>query len=491
MDPELVEAGSNIARALSRRQTDRLNLQLMPELPEVEAARRHVEDLCAGHVISKVQVYEQGGGPRHGLFDDIIFEDLITNTANTIKDNEVISSFFRIEDTKIEDVYTRYILNKRLQSIRRKGKQLWFDFGPNHHALLFHFGMTGSFVIKDHQVPSYRSFKVDDQKWPPRFCKVLITFSNGIELCFTDPRRLGRIKLRHDPLNTSPIKDLGIDPVTDVIPNVVHLKERMSNLSAPIKSVLLNQDIIFCGIGNYLADEILYQAHIHPAVKANVINTEGITRLLDAMQYILKVAIECNANYDLYPRDWLFHYRWDKAKSKTQAIKMPDGNTIVFEEIAGRTTAIVPKIQHKEGIYIENKQQVYKKSPIKQIHQLDKSELSIITPPPPTGKKMKVEETIVNIKSEVINATRRSARGMIVKVVVDDSRTTGVPLSVEHDDSTITTAPITSSRRKKKVYMGSGYMTAKVEVVDDVIDDAIVVVRKGSRKRSPRGEAIL
>lgn len=463
----------------------------MPELPEVEAARRHVEDLCAGHVISKVHVYEQGGGPRHGLFDDIIFEDLNTNTAKTFKDNEVIASCFQIEDAKMEDVYTRYIINKRLQSIRRKGKQLWFDFGPDHHALLFHFGMTGSFVIKDHQVPSYRSFKVDDQKWPPRFCKVLITFSNGIELCFTDPRRLGRIKLRHDPLNTSPIKDLGIDPVTDVIPNGVHLKERMSNLSAPIKSVLLNQDIIFCGIGNYLADEILYQAHIHPAVKANMINAEGITRLLDAMQYILKVAIECNANYDLYPRDWLFHYRWDKAKSKTQAIKMPDGNTIVFEEIAGRTTAIVPRIQHKEGIYIDNKQQVNnKKSQIKQIRKLDESELIIITPPPFTGKKMKVEETIVNIKSEVINAARRSARG-IVKVVVDDSRTAGSFLSVEHDDSAIT-APITSSRGKKKVYMGSGSIpTAKMAVVDDVIDDAIVVVRRGSRKRSPRGEAIL
>lgn len=465
----------------------------------MEAARKHVEDLCAGHVISKVHVYEQGGGPRHGLFDDIIFEDLITNTD---KGNEIIARSCSIEGLKMEDIYTRHILNKRLQSIRRKGKQLWFDFGPDHHALLFHFGMTGSFVIKDHQVPSYRSFKVDDQKWPPRFCKVLIVFSNDIELCFTDPRRLGRIKLRHDPLNTSPIKDLGIDPVTDIIPNGVYFKERMKNLSAPIKSVLLSQNMIFCGIGNYLADEILYQAHIHPAVKANMINAEGITRLLDAMQYILKVAIECNANYDLYPRDWLFHYRWDKAKSKTQAIKMPDGNAIVFEEIAGRTTAIVPRIQHKEGIYIDDKQQMIKTSPIKQNRKLNESEKVIVTPPPTTtttaGKKVKVEETTVNIKSEMINASRRSARG-IVKVLMEEDRITvgGLPLSVEHDDSTII-VPITFSSRgkkkKKKIDMGNISMTAsatKVVVVADVIDDAVVVVRRGSRKRSLRGEAIL
>lgn len=456
----------------------------MPELPEVEAARRHVEDLCAGHVISKVHIYEQGGGPRHGLFDDIIFEDLI---INAVKGNEMIANSCSIEGAKIEDMYTRHILDKRLHSIRRKGKQLWFDFGPDHHALLFHFGMTGSFVIKDHQVPSYRSFKVDDQKWPPRFCKVLIIFSNNIELCFTDPRRLGRIKLRHDPLNTSPIKDLGIDPVTDIIPHGIHLKERMSNLSAPIKSVLLSQDIIFCGIGNYLADEILYQAHIHPAVKANIINAEGITRLLDAMQYILKIAIECNANYDLYPRDWLFHYRWDKAKSKTQAIKMPDGNAIVFEEIAGRTTAIVPRVQHKDGIYIDDKPQMNKKSPIKRNRKLDESELIAITPPPPTtSKKVKVEETIVNIKSEVINAARRSVRGIVkvekVKVEVEDCHTVGFPLSVtvEHDVDSAITVPITTSRGKKKVV-----------VVNDVIDDAVVVVRRGSRKRSLKGESIL
>jgi hypothetical protein len=133
-----------------------------------------------------------------------------------------------------------------------------------------------------------------------------------------------------------------------------------------------------------------------------------------------------------------------------------------------------------------------KKSPIKQNRKLNESEKVIVTPPPTTtttGKKVKVEETTVNIKSEMINASRRSARG-IVKVVMEDDCLTvgGLPLSVEHDDSAII-APITFSSRgkkKKKIDMGNISMTAsatKVVVVADVIDDAVEVVRRGSRKR--------
>ncbi|RYY73012.1 hypothetical protein EON63_20195, partial [archaeon] len=46
----------------------------MPELPEVEAARKFVEELCVGSKIVKMETKEQGGGPRDGLFDDIVIE---------------------------------------------------------------------------------------------------------------------------------------------------------------------------------------------------------------------------------------------------------------------------------------------------------------------------------------------------------------------------------------------------------------------------------
>ena len=44
----------------------------MPELPEVEAARYTIDHNCAGSECVFVENFEQGGGPRHGLFDDIV-----------------------------------------------------------------------------------------------------------------------------------------------------------------------------------------------------------------------------------------------------------------------------------------------------------------------------------------------------------------------------------------------------------------------------------
>ena len=44
----------------------------MPELPEVEAGRLTVEQHCLGQRIVAVNLLEQGGGPRNGLFDELI-----------------------------------------------------------------------------------------------------------------------------------------------------------------------------------------------------------------------------------------------------------------------------------------------------------------------------------------------------------------------------------------------------------------------------------
>ncbi|KAJ1407975.1 Formamidopyrimidine-DNA glycosylase N-terminal domain-containing protein [Ochromonadaceae sp. CCMP2298] len=303
----------------------------MPELPEVESSRKFVEQLCAGHVIHKLSIREQGGGPRDGLFDDLIFEDG--------------------KDPANEGVFYKALHQRTLKSVHRKGKQMWFEFADGGDSVLFHFGMTGSFAMKDHPIPMYKSFKVDADNWPPRFAKAVLEFSNGVELAFCDPRRLGRIKIRADPLGSPPLSKLGIDPVTGTIPSPAELSQLLSSISAPIKAVLLDQERLFCGIGNYLADEICYQAGIHPATKANGINEVGLASMVDAMAYIFKTAVEADARYDLFPKHWLFHYRWDKSKSKKENVHMPDGSRITFEEVGGRTTAIVSSKQPRSGSF--------------------------------------------------------------------------------------------------------------------------------------------
>lgn len=275
----------------------------MPELPEVDSARRFVQNLCAGHLITKVVAVEQGGGPRHGLFDDIVFAEGSSEIS-----------------------ICKALKGQTLKTVNRKGKQMWFEFcDASSPAVLFHFGMTGSFSVKDHDIPTYKSFRVDAQQWPPRFTKLLIEFSNGMEVAFSDSRRLGRIRIRQDPTNSPPISLLGTDPINDDIPSAAAILRMLNSISAPIKSVLLDQERLFCGIGNYLADEILYQSRIHPATKACALTEIHITSMVAAMKSILTKAVAVNAEYKDFPPDWLFHVRWDKAKSKSQKIRMPDG----------------------------------------------------------------------------------------------------------------------------------------------------------------------
>lgn len=340
----------------------------MPELPEVESARKLVEELCAGRRIVSLCTKEQGGGPRDGRFDDIVIE-----TANKeVKDQgggahqglsddsavesdgnlDTVSSLQLKSQENADLALQRIMIDNTLVSVKRKGKNLWFNFATNPAVnVLFHFGMTGSFVVRDRPIPSYKSFKVvNENDWPPKFTKLELKFSNGIQLAFCDPRRLGRIRIRTACESCPPISELAPDPVTDPLPTPEQMFVQLQTVSAPIKAVLLDQEKLFCGIGNYLADEVLYQSGIHPETKSNRINTEGCRRLLAALQSILQTAIACNADYSQFPRDWLFHYRWSKGKPDQEL--MPSGHRVVFETHGGRTSAIVPVAQPKQGYYL-------------------------------------------------------------------------------------------------------------------------------------------
>jgi formamidopyrimidine-DNA glycosylase len=202
-------------------------------------------------------------------------------------------------------------------------------------------------VIKGGPIPSYKSFKISEE-WPPKFTKLEIFFSNGIQLAFCDPRRLGRIRIRSDPLLTNPIADLARDPFTEDFDHI-YVQNALSMISAPIKSVLLDQGRVFCGIGNWIADEILYQAGIHPSRACKDISELEIRKLTEKTKYIISTAVKLQTEGSELPENWLFHRRWDKktAKGKVGGIKMPNGQNVSFETVAGRTSAVVLSVQKK------------------------------------------------------------------------------------------------------------------------------------------------
>ena len=299
----------------------------MPELPEVEAQRRLLERHVCGCRIEVVASNEQGNGPRHGLFDDKIIAEGVD-----------------------EKTLSRALLGKTVGAACRRGKQLWIELcegGKPCGALLIHLGMTGCLLVRGHTAPTYKNFEPGSEEWPPRFTKLELVLrgpDGEARLAYTDPRRFGRLLLRSaDPLTEPPLRLLAADPVIGP-PSVEEFAHALSGLRAPIKAVLLDQNRVVCGVGNWIADEVLYQARIVPSVPSDRLSTDQYAALHAALLHVTNLACACEADYRQFPKGWLFHHRW--ANQTSGSISSPIGR-IHFETVGGRTTAYVPAVQQK------------------------------------------------------------------------------------------------------------------------------------------------
>ena len=79
-------------------------------------------------------------------------------------------------------------------------------------------------------------------------------------LLFVDPRKLGTMQLVSD--ETPVVSNLGPEPLDESFTPDVFM-ERLERRKAPIKALLCEQSVI-AGIGNIYADEILFDAAVHP-----------------------------------------------------------------------------------------------------------------------------------------------------------------------------------------------------------------------------------
>ena len=314
----------------------------MPELPEVEAARRLIESHCAGMKVTAAETLEAGGHARTGEFDSIVFDDA---------------------DTSGESV-TSALVGRTLVGVRRKGKQLWLEMSSPPH-LLAHFGMTGAFVIQGVAPMSYQEFKVHDDEWPPRFTKLELVFDGGAKrLAFCDPRRLGRLRLRAEPELQDPWKALAPDALVEPVGRE-RAQEALRKTGAPIKALLLDQAKLTSGVGNWVADEVLFQAGIHPEATCNTLSEAQVGKLCDTLHDVVSTAVAVNAeagsaltgsnvkewksHCSAFPEQWLFHYRWGKGGKSAVAPKVPgpNGGPITFITVGGRTSAVVVARQRK------------------------------------------------------------------------------------------------------------------------------------------------
>jgi DNA-formamidopyrimidine glycosylase len=242
------------------------------------------------------------------------------------------------------------LTGKKILDARQQGKYFWLVMDSKPHPLM-HLGMTGWIKFSNDDTSAYYKPKKEETEWPPRFWKFVLSLKEEpkCEVAFVDPRRLARIRLidveAEEMRKTTPLKENGPDPVIDKdILTLEWFTQLMRRKKVPVKALLLNQSSL-SGVGNWVGDEIMYQARLHPEQYSNTFSDEQIKRLHEAIMYVCDTAVGTLAESDKFPKDWLMKYRWDKGK-KTGG-KLPNGAKITFLTVAGRTSAIVPSVQKK------------------------------------------------------------------------------------------------------------------------------------------------
>lgn len=168
---------------------------------------------------------------------------------------------------------------------------------------------------------------------------------NILELAFLDARRLGRIRLCTLPLKEPPISALGFDPLLSM-PSTADFTKAVVKRTCPVKALLLDQSFS-AGVGNWVADEILYHARVHPEQRCNTLSPPQLDALHFQMSEVCRIAVDANADDSKFPDDWLFKHRWGKGKKQKHTMTLPDGSpaTIKWITVGGRTSAYVAELQ--------------------------------------------------------------------------------------------------------------------------------------------------
>lgn len=233
----------------------------------------------------------------------------------------------------------------KIKAIRRRGKLICMDLS-NQQFLLVHMGMTGR-ITTPIRAPCFghnsseegHSLSLAPSVYPPPYTYLRFRVGSA-DACFSDPRKFGKVCLEG-----SDVEFRGLAP--DALEESHKLEEqivtRLTNLSSGIKGVMMDQKRVVSGIGNWVADEVLYQAHLHPD-QTHLKSTQAV-ELIRILRRILQTAVDCLDKGKPYPTEWIFHYRW----TRKQASKDASGRKIEFLTSGGRTSAIVPAVQKKRN----------------------------------------------------------------------------------------------------------------------------------------------
>lgn len=213
-------------------------------------------------------------------------------------------------------------------------KQMLFRFSGNNWVGI-HLGMSGETRV---EAPDYAAAKHDH----------LILVQKERQLVLNDPRMFGQVRFHHGkaaPAWWATIAPSILSPDFTVAAVAAFLRRRGR---APIKAVLLMQER-FPGVGNWMADEILWRAAIHPRQKAGQLGPAAVRTLHRECRKLCRQALDTIAGRGNYlppdlnvhiPKSWLFTHRWRPGGKCPRT-----GKPLAHATIGGRTTCWSPARQ--------------------------------------------------------------------------------------------------------------------------------------------------
>jgi formamidopyrimidine-DNA glycosylase len=261
----------------------------MPELPDVELFKRYFDATALHQTIETVEIR-----------NDIILKDCSIQTLESA------------------------LVGQTFAGTERHGKYLFVEV-KDSNWLVLHFGMTGDL----------KYFKKPDKE--PDYSQLLIGFSNDYHLAYILPRKLGRVRLTEAVGPFLERNRIGPDALKSDF-TVADFQEIMAGTRSMVKSALMDQKKM-AGIGNVYADEILFQASLHPKTKANDLDEEALEDLFKTMKDVLETAIEHRADPGQFPDSWLTPHR------NEQATCPRCGTDIEQIKASGRSTYYCPTCQ--------------------------------------------------------------------------------------------------------------------------------------------------
>jgi formamidopyrimidine-DNA glycosylase len=218
------------------------------ELPEVEVMRRDLEKDVVGRKVASADVRTSKNAMR------------------------VIRRHGKRKE------FADRVVGRKFTKAERRGKYVLLHM-DNGDVLVVHFGMSGQFVRGTKRVPL------------PQHTHVVITFVQGGDLRFVDPRTFGEMFVTGaDELGkVKELQHIAIDPLDHVF-TWNAFGGALAQRATKMKQLLMDQKFV-SGLGNIYSDEVLFAAGLRYDRLSDSLSSQEVRRLYRAMQEVLQEAI--------------------------------------------------------------------------------------------------------------------------------------------------------------------------------------------------------